>query len=346
MHHTTTGLRLTLALAAGLAFAATSALTADLPPQVAALIPKAKAEGATATVFGLSIDPDQTKAYNAAISKFYGFPIDMKFVTGLHPQKAAQFIQQAKHGVPTGLDIFNTAPAIAGILDRGGLVADYDWVKGLGLDPSLYLGTKGMRAFDGTLTFVIYNTNLVKPADAPKSYEDLLDPKWKGRIAMPRSATPFIFLTKIMSEDKAADFAKRMVHDQQVRILPTFPDVGTRVASGEFALGLAQSAALLQKEGAPVAQAPVQPLLVTPWGLYLMKDARHPAMAKLYGYWLASEEGQNVLEKENAQSRVDAKGSALAKFAEGKKVIVLSYEFMNGSIHKLVRKFGAIMQHR
>ena len=322
------------------------AMAADLPPQIAKLIPEAKSEGATATVYGLSIDPSETKGYDAALSKFYGFPIHMNFVTGLHPQKAAQLIQQAKHGVPSGLDVFNTAPAIAGLLDRGGVVADYDWVKGLGLDASLYLGKKGMRAFDGTLTFVIYNTNLVKPADAPKTYEDLLDPKWKGRIAMPRSATPFIFLTKIMSEEKAADFARRMVNDQQVRILPTFPDVGTRVASGEFALGLAQSAALLQKQGAPVAQAPIQPVLVTPWGLYLMKDAKHPAMAKLYGYWLASDDGQSVLEKESAESRVDAKNSPLWKFAQGKKVIVLSYEFMNGSIHKLMRKFGAIMQHR
>ena len=316
----------------------------NLPPGVTALLAEAKAEGYTATIYGQSLNPEQNADFSKRMAAFYGVPVDLKMISGLHPQKATQIIQGAKMGADSGIDIFWTGSAIAGTLERGGVVAPFDWVKAFGLDESMRWGEHGLRAHDGTLATVIYNTNLIKPDEAPKSYEDLArNPKWKGRIALPRAPNVFIYISYAIGDEPAQRLLKDLMEKQDAKILPTYPDVRNRVISGEFAIGVGIDAFLLERKGAPVAHASIEPAVLTPWGFWLMKDAKKPATGKLFAYWATTPEGQKALSDINATALFTTTGSELAKLTEGHKVVLVPHDFMVDILPERLPAYGAIM---
>ena len=98
---------LAAAALASLAMLGTAA-AAELPAAIEALIPAAKKE-ATATVYGQTMNPEEAALLSQGMSEFYGFPVKLNMIAGLHPQKAAELIQQSKFGVPSGIDIFWTS---------------------------------------------------------------------------------------------------------------------------------------------------------------------------------------------------------------------------------------------
>lgn len=332
-----------LAVAALIAVPSTAVRAQDLPAAIKALIPAAKKEG-TLSLFGYTSNPRQEAALRAAISKFYGFTININFSRGNHVQETAQLVQAVRNHVPTNLDVFWSGPTTVGVLDEAGAMTKFDWAKAFGLDPDLQVGDTGLRSHDSVLAAITYNTNLVEPQDAPKSYDDLLDPKWKGRIATPRSPTPWFILADALGDAKVTDLLTRMMHDQDLKILPTYPDVRTRVSTGEFALGFGADAFVLQRQGAPVDHAKASPLVLLPSTTNILKDATHPNLAKLWGYWLVTDDGQRTLDKELGYALVTTKGGPSYKLAQkiGKAVIV-SDEFTRKNFEPLGRKYSKIM---
>ena len=315
----------------------------NLSPQVAALLPQAKAEGGIAFIYGSDLDPTQVAALTKAMDAFYGAAFDLKFGTGLHPQKAAEIVQGAKMGVESGLDIFWTGSAIGALLEQGNVVADFDWFKGLGIDEKLRWGPKGLHMHDPMLTGVTYNTQQIAAAEAPRAYGDLLNPKWKGRIAAPRAPNVFVYISYGYGDEKTRALITDLVEKQDLKILPTFPDVSNRVLSGEFALGIGVTPTLQRRRGAPVEAAPIDPVVLTPWAFWLMKDAKHPATAKLFGYWMSSPQGQKVLSDVAALSLASTPDTDLARFIAGKKVATVPHEFNIEALPKLGPIYGKLM---
>ncbi len=316
----------------------------SLPAAAAALLPQAKAEGATAVLYGSDLDPTQTAAISKAVSAFYGAPFDIKFITGLHPQKAAEVVQGAKMGVESGIDIFWTGSAIGALLEQGNVVADFDWFKELPIDPSLRWGPKGLRIHDPMLTGVTYNTQLISAADAPHSYQDLVtNTKLKGRIAVPRAPNVFVYISYALGDEPTRKLIKDLVEVQDLKILPTYPDVSNRVLSGEFAIGIGVTPTLQRRRGAPVDIAPIDPVVLTPWAFWMMKDAKHPATAKLFGFWMSSPAGQKTLSDVAALSLASTPDTDLHKFTEGKKVLAVPHEFNIEALPKLGPVYGKLM---
>ena len=317
---------------------------ADVPDSVKALLPLAKAEGATMSLYGPEFDPTQTAAMTKAMNEFYGIGFELKLMSTLHPQKAAEIVQGAKMGVESGIDIFWTGSAIGVLLEQGKVVSDFDWFKGLGVDEALRWGPNAIRIHDPMLAGVSYNTNLVSAAEAPRSYEDLVtNPKWKGQIAVPRAPNVFVYMSYGFGDEATRKLITDLVTVQDLRILPTYPDVTNRVIAGEFAIGVGVTPILQHRKGAPVATAPIEPVILTPWALFLMKDAKHPATAKLFGYWLASTAGQKVLSDVTALSLASAPGTDINQLTAGKKVLTVPPEFNSEVLPKLGPIYGKLM---
>lgn len=314
-----------------------AAARSDVPAQLRTVVAQAQAEGGTATIFGPSFDPQQSAELSKRMSAFYGIPITLTMTSGLHPQKLAEVLQGAKLGAKSGFDVFWTGAAIGARLEENNLVDTEDLVKVLGLNPRLRMGPHGVRIHDGTLGSVIYNTKLVPPADAPKSYQDLVNnPKWKGHIAAPRSPDVFIYIAYALGDAATRELVKGLLDKQQAAILPTFPDVRTRVVSGEFAIGVGVDATTLAKAGAPVANAPINPMVLTPWASWIMKDASHPATAKLFTYWATTLDGQRAIYDLIGQSLVTTPGTALNEESKGKRVADVSYDYIANEMPKLL----------
>jgi iron(III) transport system substrate-binding protein len=143
-----------------------------------------------------------------------------------------------------------------------------------------------------------YNTNLVKPADLPKSYQDLLNPKWRGRIGIEGTdANWFMSLVKTMGEDKGVKLFKDIAATNGLSTRQGHTTLTNMVVSGEvpLALNVYRHFVLPAKaEGAPIAELQLSPVLAVPSGAAVMRRAPHPYAAVLFLDYLLSD-GQPLL---------------------------------------------------
>lgn len=145
---------------------------------------------------------------------------------------------------------------------------------------------------------ILYNTELVKATEVPKSLEELLDPKWKGRISMPdpsrhtTTAKFFWNLRKFMGA-KWRDYAKSLAK-QQPLLVESLAPVTPAIIKGEAHVGIAYIKFVKQYKG-PVFYATLDKYLSDPNHLALGVKAARPNAAKLYIEYAVSPDGQRMI---------------------------------------------------
>ena len=156
----------------------------------------------------------------------------------------------------------------------------------------LWIATR-INAFAGG-----YNTKLIGAADAPKRYEDLLDPKWKGKLAVEASdANWFMQLATIMGEDKATKLFRDIVARNGMSMRRGHSLLANLVPTGEVALALtlySYRVEQLKKEGAPIETLYLPPLVGLPTGTGIVRRAPHPHAAALLADFFLTD-GQTIL---------------------------------------------------
>ena len=151
-----------------------------------------------------------------------------------------------------------------------------------------------------TVFSVFYNTKLIAPGDVPRSWEDLLNPKWKGKINLEPRCKLFVWGTKYWGEKWIVDYLKKL-KGQNLNLDKGSTHVLTLLSTGEFAISIGPNLhriLILQGKGAPVDQLPISPAVhkgVNATGI--PKMSRHPNAAKLFLRWWMSPEGQLLNDK-------------------------------------------------
>ena len=144
-----------------------------------------------------------------------------------------------------------------------------------------------------------YNTNMVKKEDIPKSYQDLLDPKWKGKLGIEAEDLDwFAMVVKELGEEKGLKLFRDIVATNGLSVRKGHTLLAGLVASGEvpFALTVySHNAEKLKKKGAPVDWYAIQPAVVRPNGVAVAKKPPHPHAALLFYDFMLSLEGQSLL---------------------------------------------------
>jgi iron(III) transport system substrate-binding protein len=196
------------------------------------------------------------------------------------------------------VDVIGTGElGIVALIDRG-LMAKY-------ASPMRESLREGFADKDGswtvqhaTLLFAAYNKNLTKPNEVPKSWDDFLDPKWKGKLSLDTEAFEWMgFLLNHMGEQRALRYFERLTK-QDVKFLRGRSLQLQLLAAGEFPITMVSNANLildLKKAGAPVEPIRISPVLLRPSLLMLAANAPHPHAAILYLDFLLSKDGQNLL---------------------------------------------------
>ncbi|MBM2831269.1 MAG: iron transporter substrate-binding protein [Dehalococcoidia bacterium] len=157
------------------------------------------------------------------------------------------------------------------------------------------------RGLGGAGRVIVYNTNVVAPAEVPKTYEDLTSTKWAGKTFMSTSGedTP-LFWAYLWREgdklnwDKAFSFWGDVAKNSKPLVASGFSGPLARLAAGEKALFLpvsTPSTMRLMSLGAPIAIAPLGSVSGDMASIGLAKDAPHPNSARLLIDWLTSSEG-------------------------------------------------------
>jgi iron(III) transport system substrate-binding protein len=151
-----------------------------------------------------------------------------------------------------------------------------------------------------TLSPIAYNTKLVKPEDAPKSFADLLDKKWNGKIIGARPGYSGTIMTAIfeLSRYLGWDYLKKLGGQDVMQVLAA-ADAAKAVAQGErpiAAVGLEYLVLELRDQGGPIEPVyPVEGTPLIPGGAGVIVDAPHPDAARLFISWLFSHDGQQLL---------------------------------------------------
>ncbi|HWL06547.1 MAG TPA: extracellular solute-binding protein [Xanthobacteraceae bacterium] len=172
--------------------------------------------------------------------------------------------------------------------------------KNLAGDGTILLGSVG-------LFIMMYNTNLVKPDEAPKSWADLLDPKWQGKMLSDdyRAAGAGAVWFEATYNKFGREFHEKMARQKPV-FSRNFPDSERRVARGEYAIYLPFNVSeFITLRGLPIkAVVPEEGAAYVPFGSAMLKDAPHPNAARVFLNHLLAEEGQTMLASEGFRPAV------------------------------------------
>lgn len=200
------------------------------------------------------------------------------------------------------------------------------------------------------------NTNMVPEAQRPKIYDDLLDPKWKGKMAWTTDLTPngppgFIGnILTTMGEAKGMAYLERLAKQGIVSVPASQRVVLDQVISGQYPIGLMifnHHAVISASKGAPVAWLKIEPVVSTGNYIGLLKNSPHPNAGKLLEEFLLSKEGQTAFQKANylpADPDVPAEEPSLKPKQGGYTATVITNEMALAELPKWVKIYKRLFK--
>ncbi len=286
----------------GIAASGVFARVASAAPPATAVTPQlieaAKKEGRV--VWYTSVDlPLAEKIARAFEAKYPGVAVRVER-TGA--ERVFQRIGQEYMSNIHAVDVVNSSDAAHFIVwKRDGVLEAYVPEDVAKFYPAEHKDPDGMFAsFRVWLCIIAYNTNLVKAAEAPKSFADLLDPKWKGKIvkAHPSYSGTIMTATYQMQRDLGWSYYEKLAQ-QNVMQVQSSADPPKRLALGERAVmadGNEYNIFEFKESGSPVEPVYAtegSPLIVGPTGMF--KAAPNPNAAKLFCSYSFSAEAQQLI---------------------------------------------------
>jgi len=219
-----------------------------------------------------------------------------------------------------------------------------------------YLISGRERFYDGTYdpagywhsmyhltTALIYNTSSIK--EAPKSYEELLGPSWKGKMLFdPEAGYILAAMEDSWGKAKALDYLGKL-SKQDISYRRGGTLTTQVVTSGEYPIGIAingETSAAIRDKGAPLGFRVLSPKIVKPEGLFLAKNAPHPHATLLFAEWVLSDEAQTFL------ATTLGKGSAMKGVRSKYKEFQLQPDFvvtpkLGPRLQAYIQEFAKIM---
>jgi len=272
------------------------------------LIAGAKKEGAL--VVYASATAQQLQMYFTAFNKKYPFIKTEFYRTG--KQKLVSKIlleEQAKQHIA---DLVHTSVIETNIIKKKNGLSRYVPQEASVL-PSQYRDPEGFwTSAYASGTLLGYNSRQVKRAEAPKKYEDLLDPRWKNSIAIDTNKIEwFAMLLKLKGRPFMEKLAAQKPTPQNGNAL-----VLQLLAAGEFPItaGVYEySVDDMKTKGAPVDWIGLEPVITYTVAVSLPSQPPHPYSAKLFIEWLLSKEGQEVV---NQYGRVPIRDDVESRYGK------------------------------
>lgn len=255
-------------------------------------IDAAKQEGKV-IVYGAQV-PQAMKSLHAAFEKKYGIKVD--YWRGSSTQVSERALTEWRAGKP-GFDVIEGNRGVQLIMRDEGLFQKY-------IPPSSEKFPAKFKEKDGMITpwralpiSILYNTDLVKAADVPKTFDELLNPKWTGKLTMPdptRHTTTAQFLWNLekFKGDKWLDFVKALAK-QKPLLVESLAPVTTTIIKGEAPVGITYIKYVKQYKG-PVGYVLMDKYLTDPNYMSLSAKTARPNAARLYLDFVCSADGQKA----------------------------------------------------
>ena len=296
------------------------------PERARKLAAMAKAEGGELT-FYTSLVSDTEEAVADEFEDAYDVEVSVYRASG---ETVAQRVSEEAKADFRGADVVETGgPEMAALSKEDGLFVDY---RPDGSD-KLVEGSiqKNWTAVRFNTFVVAWNTKLVPKGDEPRSYEELADPRWKGKLVIEEEDADWYkaLLEHLVSAGKSEAEAEKVLQGiaANAQVATSHSLMTQLLSAGEFALSPDQYQYQVkdaQDDGAPLTAEPyVEPVFPRPQGMALLKTAKHPAAAVLFADWLVGPGQEVLLESNQEASRRDL---TFSRGAERKPIDVVEFD--------------------
>lgn len=261
-----------------------------------------------------------------------------------------RIIAESQAGKPAAVDVIQSGSlrALRPLIDRDMLAPYPGWEKVFGLD-AVYASQRLVGGYNLTLP-IAYNTKTVSAQEAPKTWEDLADPKWKGRkIIIEARLVPFAMLGTEWGKGKAIELTKKILSQQQPLIVQGGTTVANALAGGQVSIAVGTYAFTiegLKKQGAAVDWIPVAPLPVLTSAEGVLKTAAHPNAGRFFAGWMGTPEGQKIRYGSRGQAMEVGKnaiGNVAERIRNQKPAIILETDKTFASILEIQRELGKLL---
>lgn len=303
--------------------AATAAPAASTPAAKAApnaqfqkVLEEAKKEAATNTLMLWPSTPKDERTHRQLFERFekrFDLKVKWEWTPIGSDQANTRFVTEAKTGIRTADLVAGSEQATTPAIE-GKFVDKYDWVGVFGgeLPAVKESADRVIEAYRGYLLTnydIVYglawNTKMVSKDQVPTSYEQWLDPKWSGKIAVNGAdGAPFGLVAQVWGEEKTMDFARKLKANK-VLLKSGSPAAVSAVVAGEVPLtsGTLSTVCSQAKSGAPIQWRPMEVVPALSNNIYVPNTSKSPNLARLFAAWMVSE-GAPIIEDLECAGRI------------------------------------------
>ena len=302
----------------------------------------ARQEGRLVLYTGM--DTDEANLYTKEFSKHYPF-IRTELFRSSGEKVQTRFLVEHRSDVHSA-DVFQTSIVQVYQLKNAGLLSRYvsDESRAYSED---FKDAQGYWTAFYLIPYVIgYNTRSVAPRDVPTSYEDLLQPRWKGEIGLETEEYQWFYhLLQIIGKEKGPEYMKKLA-GQSLQMRKGHTLLADLVAAGEMKLAVvlyANRVERMKNSGAPIDWVRFKgPTITVINAISIPVKAPHMNAAKLFVDFVLSKEGQNLLK---GLRRIPARADVLPDppgLTRGLNLYPARPEGMIENYNETVARFDAI----
>ncbi len=309
------------------------------------LIAAAKKEGVIEFYAPSTLTPEGAQKLRDAFNKKYGLNITVNYnPSGAMTRDVGKIVGFAAAGKAPEWDLMVIHDAGHATLWLKKLHKPFDYKK-LGIDAQSIQYDNGTVIFANQFVLPAYNNKVLPPQDVPKSWDDLLNPKWKGgKLGMGTATHHLARLATLWGEEKTTAYVKGLAKQE-----PYLGELGTlysRLQLGEILVAITMTDSFVHRaklKGAPVVHAEgIEPVISPAYNAGVLKNALHPNAAHLFAAFFTTPEAQEIWETYGGQTSAFVPGTTAYKYAQGKKVIYMNQKQAD-LVDRLTRDYGKIL---
>ena len=266
--------------------------------QDAKLVEAAKKEGGKVVIYG-ALENETVDMIAAALKKKTGLETD--YWRAAANKVTDRVANESRTGRPLYDVVLTTKPTMQ-FIQKDGFLAKYDSPSARAFPKEVIDPNLG-PTYRYTIIGIVYHTGIIKPADAPKSLEDLLKSQYKGKVVVPdasqhtTTAQWLASLHKVMGGKEKADKFIRDLAATKPLLVESLTPAGERITTGEAPIGIAflKNVIFYGQKGIPLDYVRLGKFIGDGQSIALGAKAPHPNAGKAFIDFFLGEEGLRLM---------------------------------------------------
>lgn len=277
------------------------------PSALAQIVEGAKKEGKVFVVLSSNLTGKGLERLRQGVREMFGTDLEINYEpVQSYTTITAKAIAEHKAGATSTFDLVQSSEVSVATAIDAGIVQKVDWKPLLapGSTPEMIeWDGYGLTIYNGHVGLA-FNPKMVPSAEAPRTFHDLGDPKWRGKVSINSSTSPYLKRAIVKGDDETIADLRSIIRNQP--LVDVYARMTTRFLAGEYPMSLTGSMYFenIRREGYPAEWRSLDFSDLSPHVVMVLKNAAHPNAAKLVALFIASPQGQKIVMEETSSGNV------------------------------------------